>query len=231
MQRRLSFEMSLQSGAIFLMPHIISMNFEIDAPVGIISDSHGEAAHLSKAIHLLKDKKCRKIIHLGDICDTVHIHTADECISLIQEFNVIAVKGNNDNALVLHHNSGINPTTIDYIQSLPLVIQSQQLIFAHSLPFFKTLGLSCMIQGLNSHFLKLCFDYLDENAILFRGHSHQPEIVVQSNHKYQRTALNLPVEKNLKHLCPCIVTCGAVLNGQCMIYYPENRILIGCIID
>ena len=222
----------MQSGTIFVMPNIRSMHFQYDdAPIGIMTDSHGQITYLSKAIHYLKEKNCETIIHLGDICDSVHIQPADECISLIQDFDVIAVKGNNDHALTLNKNPVIHQATIDYIQSLPLVIQCQQLVFVHSLPLVQALGLSCMIQGLNSHFLKLCFDYLDENAILFRGHSHQPEIVVQSNQDYQRFEMNFPVEKDLTDLCPCIITCGTVMNGQCLIYQPGNHTLTGCTID
>jgi len=213
------------------MPHTRSMHFQSDAPIGIITDSHGQVAQLSQAIHYLKEKKCRTIIHMGDICDSVQIQAADECISIIQKFDVIAIKGNNDHALTFNYNSGINKATIDYIQSLPLVIEGQQIVFAHSLPFINTLGLSCMIQSLNSRFLKLCFDYLSENAILFRGHSHQPEIVFQSNKGYQRMKMNLPVEVDLDGLRTCVVTCGAVMNWQCMVYYPDDHVLAGCLID
>jgi predicted phosphodiesterase len=206
------------------------MHFQTDTAVGIITDSHGQVAQLSHAINYLQEKQCKTIIHLGDICDTVHIHTADKCISLIQTNNIVAIRGNNDHTLSLTNSPVIHQRTRDYIQSLPLVLQSKQLFFAHSLPFVNALGLSCMIQNLNSHFINLCFNFLGKNAILFRGHSHQPEMVVQLNKEYQRIVLNFPVKKDLNKLCPCVITCGTVMDGQCMIYYPNDRILLGCII-
>jgi len=212
------------------MPHIWSIQFQSDTLIGIISDSHGHVAQLSQSIDFLIEKNCNPIIHLGDICDSVHFHTADECISIIQNNNVIAIRGNNDHTISINQNAGIKKSTIDFIQSLPLLIQSQKCVFAHSLPFVDTLGLSCMIQSLNSHFLKLCFNSLDENAILFRGHSHQPEIVVQSDMGYKHIKLNLPVEKKLDCFLPCIVSCGTVMKGHCMMYDPGDHILTGFLI-
>lgn len=217
------------NGAIHLMPHVISMNLKINSPIGILTDSHGLVAQLSQAINYLKEKKCKLIIHLGDICDSAHIHTADECISIIQKHDIIAIRGNNDHALSMSGNPKINRLTLEYIQSLPLVIQSENLIFAHSLPFFNVLGLSCMIQSLNKRSLKLCFNSLAENAILFRGHSHQPEIVVQTHNGFEHMEMHLPAEIDLNCLRPCIVTCGTVMNRQCMVYYPDDQILLGCI--
>jgi predicted phosphodiesterase len=204
------------------------MNFQTDSAIGIISDSHGQVAQLSQTIQYLQEKQCKTIIHLGDICDTVHIHTADQCISVIQKYNIVAIRGNNDHALSLVDNPEIDQRTRDYIQSLPLVLQTNQLFFAHSLPFVNELGLSCMIQNLNSRLINLCFNSLGKNAILFRGHSHQPEIVFQTNKDYKRITMNFPVKKDLNDLCPCVITCGTVMNGQCMIYYPDDRILLGC---
>jgi len=220
------------SGALFDMPDIRPMHhLQTGSSIGLITDSHGQVAQLSQAINYLKEKECGEIIHLGDICDSVKTHTADECISMIQKHNVIAVRGNNDHALSYNCNPGINKTTLDFIQSLPLVIQSQELFFAHSLPFVNKLGLSCMIQGLNSHFLKLCFDSLSENAILFRGHSHEPELIFQSNKAYQRMTIDLPAKTDLQCCRPCVITCGTVMTGQCMIYDPGDHVLLGCLIN
>jgi len=229
MQLRSFFERSCK-WSHYIMPHVISMNFNTNSPIGILTDSHGQVAQLSQAINYLKEKKCKTIIHLGDICDSAHIHTADECISIIQKHDVIAIRGNNDHALSVSDNPKINRSTLEYIQSLPLVIQSENLIFAHSLPFVYVLGLSCMIQSLNKRSLKLCFNSFAENAILFRGHSHQPEIVVQTHEGFKRMELHLPAKKKLKYLCPCIITCGTVMNGQCMVYYPGDQVLLGYIL-
>jgi predicted phosphodiesterase len=213
------------------MPYIKSIQFQDNSLIGIIADSHGHVAQLSQAIDFLSEKKCKILIHLGDICDSVNFHTADECISIIQKHHVIAIRGNNDHAIFVNKNKMISQSTLDYIQSLPLVIQSQTLTFAHSLPFVNALGLSCMIQNLNSHFLKLCFNSLGENAILFRGHSHQPEIIVQSVMGYQELKMDFPFTKELTRLFPCIISCGTVMKGHCMVYDPDDQILMGCLID
>jgi predicted phosphodiesterase len=217
-------------GVVFVMSDIRSIHYQTDSAIGIITDSHGQMKLLSRSIQYLQENQCETIIHLGDICDSVNIHTADQCISLIQNHKIIAIRGNNDHALSFADTPEIDQTTRDYIRSLPLVVQNHQLFFTHSVPFVNELGLSCMIQNLNSRFIKLCFDSLGKNAILFRGHSHKPEIIVHSNKGYQRTAMNFPVKKNLNDLCPCVITCGTVMNGQCMIYYPNDRVLLGCLI-
>jgi len=206
------------------MPLIQNLPLQSNAsPIGIITDSHGNVSLLKKAIDLLIEKTCTTIIHLGDICDSAHIHTADDCIEIIQKNNIMAIKGNNDHALTVSHDPQISKPTLDYIQSLPLVIQNQHLTFTHSLPFVEQLGLSCMIRDLNDDFCNLYFDTVDSQSILFRGHSHQPELIVKNKYGWVRKMLHYSNQMEIACTTPCVVTCGAVMNYYCMMYWPGPK--------
>jgi len=47
--------------------------------IGIMSDSHGKPAKIISALDLFKAGNCRPIFHLGDICDSTHPETAEDC--------------------------------------------------------------------------------------------------------------------------------------------------------
>ncbi|MBF0451097.1 MAG: metallophosphoesterase family protein [Candidatus Magnetomorum sp.] len=202
-----------------------------EKPIGILADSHGQVSTLEAAIDVLYQKGCQTIIHLGDICDSSCIHTADESIHLIQKNNIIAIKGNNDHSLTVSGDPRISPSTHHYLKKLPLVVHTQHILFTHSLPFMKELGLSCMIQQLNDNHIHLFFGNGPEQKILFRGHNHQPELVTQNHQHFQRMPLNFPTHIQLTPLKPFIMTCGAVLNSHCGIFYPESFVFHGILLN
>ena len=61
--------------------------------VGIIADSHGCPETIAAALTILEGKGCRRIFHLGDICDSSHPETADACIELVRAHRVSAILG------------------------------------------------------------------------------------------------------------------------------------------
>ena len=150
--------------------------------IGIVADSHGKAEPLANGLAFLKKQGCETLYHLGDICDSLHPETADTCVGLLLEFEVNCVKGNNDHAVVVNHegrkSASIHAATVDYLRRLPLVIELQESLLAHSLPFEKELGLACMVGAMTRNYT---FDFFRQfnDRILFRGHSHTPEIIRQ----------------------------------------------------
>jgi predicted phosphodiesterase len=198
--------------------------------IGIMADSHGCQAAIAGALGFFMQQACDCIYHLGDICDSFHPETADECVDMLQQNHVVAIKGNNDHALVVNHEglegSGVKPHTIDYLKQLPLVLYFQDAIITHALPFVKERGLSCMIGTLGPHEQSYFFQNHPHN-ILIRGHQHFPEIAWRQNHKVNTQKIVPGKQIRLGNRIPCIVTCGALDNGLCMIWKPDKK-LISC---
>lgn len=217
----------------------IEMDFEIefgdtkevkmpDMKIGIMADSHGHPDTITDALAFLAERKCRPILHLGDLCDSAHPETAPACVEPIREYGVTAVKGNNDHAIVAnytdHRQNPVSTETIDFLKSLPLVARFQKAIFTHSLPFHKTLGLSCMIRDLGSREIKKIFAQFSDK-IVFRGHSHTPEIIWQQGGHIRTLGLKSGCRVDLAGRMPAVVTCGALTDGFCMIWEPfANRV-------
>jgi predicted phosphodiesterase len=190
-----------------------------------MADSHGQPGTISAALNLFKDKGCAKIYHLGDICDSSHPETADTCIQLLQQNNVVAIKGNNDRTIETNHikqkKSCISKASLLYLQKLPLVIEYKEVIFAHSLPFAKKLGLSCMIRIFGKESIKYFFNNYP-HTILFRGHSHVPEILWVKSSDTLSEPLTTGQTVNISNRVPSIITCGSLTQGLCMIWKPEE---------
>ncbi|MBW1894722.1 MAG: metallophosphoesterase family protein [Deltaproteobacteria bacterium] len=199
--------------------------------VGIMADSHGRPETIKSALQLFVEQGCSKVYHLGDICDSLNPGTAEACVRILSEHSVSAVKGNNEHALIV--NQEMNPElpvtvqVIDYLKSLELVIQDKYAVFAHSLPFVRELGVSCMIRGLTKEAVEI-FMNLFPDRVLFRGHSHAPEIIWRENDKIITRPITAGEEVNFGDRMPCLVTCGALTRGMCMIWKPE-RMTISCL--
>jgi len=196
--------------------------------VGIMADSHGHPAAITGALAYLIRRKCRPIVHLGDICDSAHPETVQACVEPLQEYAVTAIKGNNDHTIVAnctdHRQNSVPLDIIRFLQSLPLVACFQKGVFTHSLPFYQTLGLSCMIRNLGPREAGQIFTQFAEQVV-FRGHSHTPEIIWQQGHETRAQDLYPGGKINLAERMPAVVTCGALTDGFCMIWEPmESRI-------
>ena len=68
-----------------------------------MADSHGKPETILAALAAIKGLNCRSIYHLGDVCDSFHPETAESCLRPLQEHQVIAIKGNNDHAIVANN--------------------------------------------------------------------------------------------------------------------------------
>ena len=194
--------------------------------IGIVSDSHGQAEPLAEALAFLSQKGCNCLYHLGDICDSLHPETADACVHLLREYQVTSVKGNNDHTIVVNHGGrasvSIQAETVDYLKQLPMVIDLKEGLLAHSLPFERELGLACMVGVMTRDNACKVFQKFSRR-ILFRGHSHSPEITWQDRHDQVRSeAIPQGQVIETKKCTPCIVTCGALDQGLCLLWSRED---------
>jgi len=190
-----------------------------------MADSHGRPETIQSALRLFSKIGCSKVYHLGDICDSLNPDTAEDCIRILVENSVTAVRGNNEHALIV--NQEMNPElpvpawVIEYLKKLEPVIQDRYAVFAHSLPFVRELGVSCMIRGMTREAEDGFFNLFPE-SILFRGHSHAPEIIWQSNKENINQTISAGHEIDLSSRVPCMVTCGALDRSMCMVWKPET---------
>lgn len=192
---------------------------------GITADSHGSPEAIEAGIAFLQERSCRPIYHLGDICDSHRPETANECVRLLKDNEILAIKGNNDYAILLSRDKElIHETTRQYLEALPLIRKLGNALFVHSLPFTEELGLSSMIGVMRQRVAKRFFKEFDRN-ILFRGHSHSPEIINQVEGKVLRTNIKKGEKINLNQTLPCIITCGALTEGLCMVWDQEEASL------
>ena len=196
--------------------------------IGIMADSHGQTACLQDALTFFQEKNCNSVYHLGDICDSAHPESADACVHLLQQHNVLGVKGNNDHQVAVNHMDSprayISAGTIEYLQHLPLTLEIDPIVLAHSLPFIGQRGLSSMVGTLGENEIGLFF-HLYPRQILMRGHSHLPELIQSRPNTIFNRGL-IPGEiQPLTDIVPAIITCGAVDHGFVMIWDQREQAL------
>jgi predicted phosphodiesterase len=196
--------------------------------IGIMADSHGQPDKIVAALEFFSERGCRRLFHLGDICDSGHPETAEACVRPLQEYGVMAIKGNNDHQIDVNYTgqpqSLIPCDILDFIRNLPLVRHCQHSVFTHSLPFDRELGLSSMIGMMGKVEMNRFFS-TDPQGILFRGHSHKPEVFRKQDKKIISRTLRIGQRFNLSNRLPCVVICGALTRELCLIWEPfENTI-------
>jgi len=194
--------------------------------IGIMADSHGDPETILAALDVFQGMACRRIYHLGDVCDSTRPETVEACLRPLQEHHVITIKGNNDHTIVANHigrkDAPIAPEILKYIQYMPLVQNYQDAIFTHSLPFADELGLSCMIGSISKTEAIRTFNAFPRHVI-FRGHSHKPEILLPRGRFIESSIPAVGRKISLAGKRPCVVTCGALTRGLYMIWNPEEQ--------
>ena len=199
--------------------------------IGIMADSHGDPEAIEQGALFLKRQGCASLYHLGDICDTNRHDTADACVARVKAHGILAVKGNNDHSLAVDargRRDGLcNRRTLAFLEDLPLIRQVAGAELVHSRPDIQRLGLSAMLGTLGQ---REAADYFLENprALLFRGHSHQPEVITGVNGDIRFAPLHDEAVIDLKQCRPCIVTCGALYKGTLLIWEPVDERLTCC---
>lgn len=195
---------------------------------GIIADSHGKPEKIEKALEMLKPMGCEKIFHLGDVCDSMYPETADACVDILIEADILVIKGNNDHAVVINQlgmETGlIRDNTLKYLKNLPHARHWQGADFAHSMPFIKEMGLSAMVGAMGEQQTLLYF-LQKPKGLFFRGHSHEPTIAAMSGKKLITRPLEPGKKISLAKRIPCVITCGALTRGYAMVWDPMGQTL------
>ena len=197
--------------------------------IGIMADSHGDADMIAAAVLFFQKTGCRRMVHLGDICDSVACDQADTCVRILQEHAVLAVKGNNDHAVVKNRawrrNGCISGETAAYLESLPLQLEMSEALFVHSRPFADMLGLSAMTGDIEKN-AAARFQARYPGRVLFRGHGHSPRVTRLTDNRSASVnpapgeSLQLDGQKGW------IVTCGALYKGLCMTWTPGTGVVV-----
>jgi predicted phosphodiesterase len=185
--------------------------------IGIMADSHGDAARITAAAEYFQTCGCTLCIHLGDICDTTRPETAEDCIRRLVTHRILAIRGNNDHTLLLNRSALIRPATMATLRKMPLTRQIGSALLAHSLPFASILGPRCMSEAMGPAHIRRFFQEYPGRQ-LFRGHSHQPEIVRPGEASLHRERIRPDRPYPLKSGQSTVVTCGALAEGRCLVW-------------
>ncbi|MCP4667982.1 MAG: hypothetical protein GY849_16655 [Deltaproteobacteria bacterium] len=111
-----------------------------------------------------------------------------------------------------------------FLSNLPLMAQYKNAMFTHSLPFERELGLASMIGAMGKNEAGLFFE-ASPQGLLFRGHSHTPEIIRLEGRRILSQTLSVGEKVGLEGRLPCVVTCGALTRGLCMVWRPVENII------
>lgn len=200
----------------------------LGAPVGIMADSHGSASAIAAALAVFNARKCRRVIHLGDLCDSESPATVNAAARPLMTAAVLTVMGNNEHALLQRAaaQTGVDDDVRAFMAALPLQIEADGHLFVHNRPFPDRLGLSCLTGDITPADCRR-LDRRFHGVVLFRGHSHLPSVCQTDSGAISGGGLT--GEKTV--LAPggnWVVTCGALQAGWCMIWHPGCRTLTAC---
>ena len=185
--------------------------------IGIMADSHGDATGITAAADYFRACGCTVSVHLGDICDTNRPQTAEACLNRLKTHHILGIRGNNDHTLLLNRSAQIRPATMAILREMPLTRQIGSALLTHSLPFASTMGPRCMSEDMRPAHIRHFFRVFRDMQ-LFRGHSHQPEIIQPGKTALRREK----IVPDRRYPLPCgqaaVVTCGALSEGHGMIW-------------
>lgn len=191
--------------------------------IGILADSHGRVEALGSGIEALRSRDADRLIHLGDVTDTLRPETVDECVRLLIESRVDGVLGNHEYSLVTHHfkryPERFSEAAMSYVRSLPYVLEISGVCFTHFSP-------EGGVHGLYAHTDEKNYEAIIRNSlwpVLINGHSHEPRIFRRLDGMVGsvRFAMDRPFE--LARGARYILTCGALEDRRCALFDTEAR--------
>ena len=185
--------------------------------IGLMADSHGDAALIANAAAVLRSRGCAMCIHLGDVVDTTRPDTVEACLQALEAGQIKAVRGNNEHTLLLNRSAWLGREAMDAIGAMPFGRRIGSALLVHSLPFEDALGVRCLFEDMDVVQLRRFFARYPE-TLLFRGHRHQSEIV-----RLREASL---VRRSMAEGCPvplaarqaAVITCGALADGLCLVW-------------
>lgn len=190
--------------------------------IGLMADSHGDAARIEAAARCFRDHGCPLGIHLGDIGDTTRPATLEACLDRLEAHAILPIRGNNDHTLLLNQSPLVSARAMAIIREMPLTRQVGSALLAHSLPFAAAMGPRCMLEDMRSRHIRRFFQTYPGRS-LFRGHSHQPEIVRPQGAALTRERMLPGRTYPLPTGQSAVVTCGALFDGLCLIWHRDRE--------
>ncbi len=197
-------------------------------PIGLIADSHGNLAATAAAIRVLRQRGARTLVHLGDFCDSARQDTAAAMISLLQEYDVRAVKGNNDFSVERtladerRRRDPAGERAIAYLKSVPFTFACNGLLFAHSFPYDSLRSFYEPIDTGTTQRAERLFNETDFQ-LLFCGHSHIPVLFRMAGGQVTREQVPPGEKRHRDSDDRFIVIVGAADDGECALYDPGMR--------
>jgi len=160
----------------------------------IISDIHGNVEALHAVLDDIKKQSVDSIICLGDIVG--YYPDPEKCIDLVKKNVDICVAGNHDYAAIgridtqnfTYHafaamewtKQHLSDKGKDYLNSLPLIVDENQMFFTHSSPSNPQEWVYVFPDSEDAVFE--AFNSLN-NPLNFIGHTHWPSILIQENER------------------------------------------------
>jgi predicted phosphodiesterase len=195
--------------------------------LGLMADSHGNLEATKKAIDVLMNRGCARVIHLGDFCDTNRRDSMEAIFQLFQERKVVAVKGNNDYLIELSLLSGAglefsNPKGMyEFLKEVPMKVVMDDICFAHSFPFDYLRAFYDPIDVGSTERASILFGQMPYR-ILFCGHSHAP-IYFSMSHSEGVLRKEIPSGKKLllQSSSRYIFVIGSADAGDCAVFDVE----------
>lgn len=205
----------------------ISMNKAPGEPIGLIADSHGKNDLLQRAIQTVTKSGAKRLIHLGDLCDSLHPDSAQDTVNILQENNIPGVLGNNEYSIISeHHNEhvqNISTAVLDYLSALPYILDLSPFWFTHSAPFEWPAATRRPIMDFLPHLLKQKpFPF----EILFRGHSHRPSVIEMDGAEIKKIPAQAGTRLKLHRNRRYVITVGAVEEASSALFLPEEYEII-----
>jgi predicted phosphodiesterase len=179
-----------------------------------MADSHGDSGAIARAAFFLKARGCSLMVHLGDIGDAGDPPTAAACVAEVSRAGILAVRGNNDHALMAD-DSRLDPETRAWFARLPLRIETPSAVFVHNRPNIRRLGVAALFGDLTDAEV-LGFLRSHPGRLLFRGHSHRPLMQRAGAGGLERVALAGPPGVTVSG--GAVITCGSLDRGTVLVW-------------
>jgi predicted phosphodiesterase len=203
------------------------MEASTENPIGLIADSHGKNDLLQRAIQAVKESGAQKLIHLGDLCDSLNPHSAEDTVNILEENNITGVLGNNEYSIISeHHNAhvqNISSRVLEYLSGLPYILDLGPLWFTHSAPFEWPAATRRPIMDFLPYLIKQNpFPF----EILFRGHSHRPSIIEIEDGEIKKIPAQTGIRQKLCRNRRYVITVGAVEEASSALFLPKEYEII-----
>jgi predicted phosphodiesterase len=186
--------------------------------IGILSDSHGHAEKIREGIEVLNTRGAEKLVHLGDVVDTLRLETVDECVGILIENDIAGVLGNHEYSLITHHfkryPNRFSETTKRHLNALPYRLEMSDMCFAHFSPHGEVYGLYAPTDAESYEATLLNSTW----PILINGHSHEPRIYRRLDGLIENIEFQMDRSFQLTENACYILTCGALEDRYCALF-------------